>query len=142
GLGNRAERRSHLFELRVAHVAGHDPGAAPGGLERMAPEAAAEIEQPIARLHAELGVVDGEHQRMRPCPARARISRSARYCATVAFAVCAQLHRLITRSRPAAPTLARSAASSRPRRMVAASASASAGGHDSTVSPSAPVTSG
>ena len=50
-----------LDELGNRHVARDDVRAAPGGLEGMAAEAAAEVEHPIARREAEPVVVDSEH---------------------------------------------------------------------------------
>jgi hypothetical protein len=73
-------------ELVVVAVERHDVGAAPEGLERVAPAAAPQVEEAVAALHAEAVVVDRQH-----APARARARSSARYCSTVPLAVAAQV---------------------------------------------------
>ncbi len=53
-----------LADLVGAGVERHHLGSEPGGLVGVTAEAAAEVEQPVARPHSEPGVVDGQHGRV------------------------------------------------------------------------------
>src|SRR5690606_33876576 len=141
-LVHRAHRRVDRHELVVGVVERDDVGTATQRLEGVTAEATTEVEQAFAGLEAEQVVVGGEHQRP-PVVVRAEWSASrARYCSTVAMAVWRQLHRSMTRWRPAAPMRARASGSSRAAPMRAASAAESPGVTEKHVSPSRPVTSG
>ena len=61
-LDHGGEGAAHLCHLLGAGVEGHHRGAAAGGLEGMASEAAAEVEHEVAGTDAESVVVDGQHQ--------------------------------------------------------------------------------
>ena len=62
GVGHRPEGVADLLELGLRVVEGHDLGAAAGGLVGVTAEAAAEVQQHVARLQAEALVAHGEHQ--------------------------------------------------------------------------------
>ena len=69
GVDHGAEGVPHAGHLVGAGVEGHHRGAPAGGLEGVAPEPAAEVEQAVAGPHTQPVVVDGQHRS--PAPAGA-----------------------------------------------------------------------
>ena len=61
-LNHGGERAAHLRHLIGAGVEGHHRGTAAGGLERMAPEPAPEVQDAIPGSHPEPVVVNRQHQ--------------------------------------------------------------------------------
>ena len=64
-VAHRGEHVRDAFDLVAPRVQGHDVRAAPGGLEGVAPESAAEVEHGVAVAKAQPVVVGGQHQSKR-----------------------------------------------------------------------------
>ncbi len=61
-LEHRGEGRRHALHLILTRVEGHDVGAAARRFEGVAPESAAQVQDPIPGAQAESVVARGEHQ--------------------------------------------------------------------------------
>ena len=146
GVDHAAERGSGLDDLVLGVVERDHVGAAAGALEHVTAEAGADVEHPVAGREAELVELDRQH--LRSVRWRAASRRSGAWPAPRGTAR-RSAGRTASRSSDRGladdrrrRSRARSSGSSRPRAIVAARASLSPAGHWSTVSPSAPVTSG
>ena len=132
-LGHRRQRRSSGDHLVGGAVDRYRAISATGELEGVPAEPGAGVEDQRAGRHAELREPiepNREHDQRRPMLTRdlatfSGIAKTSRYCSTVSSAQRRHVHRSTTRRRPASPTRARSSASSSPRRIVSARASAS-----------------